>query len=128
MKRKCAGCGQPFEAKRATAKYCSEACGRRVRRSNSTSRKSKASPRVSSVRAAVLKELKAADREGTVLGMAALELADALASTHSTGSAKAALSKELRAVMAEALKGADKKADTLDELRRRREAKERRAG
>lgn len=128
MLRTCAGCGREFEGRRATAKYCSEACGRRVRRANATAKKSKKAPRVSGVVDAVRAELEEAGRLDTVLGRAALEVADALAATHTTGSAKAALSKELRAVMAEALRGSEKKSDALDELRKRREQKQQRAG
>jgi hypothetical protein len=66
-------------------------------------------------------ELQAAGRADTALGQQALALAERVNNPRDTGSAIAALSKELRAVMVEALKGAEVAADPLDELRARRD-------
>lgn len=73
--------------------------------------------------AAVMAELVEAGRLDTVLGQQALTIAEKLGSLFDTGSSAAALSKELRALMAEAVKGAAVAADPLDELRARRAAK-----
>jgi hypothetical protein len=73
--------------------------------------------------AAVRAELEAADRLGTALGQQALALAERMSSKFDTGSAVAAVSKELRAVMDAALANAATAADALDELSARRRAK-----
>lgn len=75
------------------------------------------------LRAQVIRELTEADRLNTTLGQQAVVLADTLCSPFDTGSAKAAVSKELSRVMGEALKGAQVALSPLDELRLRREQK-----
>ncbi len=72
---------------------------------------------------ALRRELAAAGRLDTALGQQALALAVKLSSPFDTGSAMAAVSRELRAVREEALRGAEQVADPLDELRLRRDAK-----
>ena len=67
-------------------------------------------------------ELDAVGRVDTVHGQIALIIA-ARMSGFETGSGTAVLSKELRAVMAEALRGATAAMDPVDELRARRDAK-----
>lgn len=66
------------------------------------------------------RELTDADRLDTVVGQMAMRLAEKMAGNFDTGSALAAVSKELRAVMAEALADVGSKADSLDELAARR--------
>jgi hypothetical protein len=74
--------------------------------------------------AAVVAELTAAGREGSALGVQAIHLAQRLdLSRFDTGGGLAALSKELRAVMAAALQNAAVAADPVDELKARRDAK-----
>jgi hypothetical protein len=73
--------------------------------------------------AAIRRELEGARRLDTALGRQAMRLAERMHSMMDTGSAVAALSRELRAVMAEALAGVPAKADGLDELAARRERK-----
>jgi hypothetical protein len=65
-------------------------------------------------------QLAEADREDTVDGMLALELASRIASPVTTGSAVAALSRELTATMARALAGVKAKGDPIDEMAERR--------
>lgn len=77
----------------------------------------------SDVVAAVWRELAAAGQAETPLGRLALLLAARLGSPADTGSATAALSKELRAVVAAALAAAPAAADPVDELRARRNAR-----
>lgn len=72
--------------------------------------------------------LQDADRLDTVLGQQALALAAQIVSPFQTGAGVASLSKELRAVMAEAMRGVAAAADPVDELRRRRDAKRAAAG
>jgi hypothetical protein len=69
---------------------------------------------------AVKADLDAAGRLDTPLGQQAVRLAQRMCSPYDTGSALAAVSKELRSVMAEALKDVDAGGDALDELAERR--------
>lgn len=72
--------------------------------------------------AATRAELEAAGRLDSMLGQVALLLAERMCE-FDTGSGTAALSKELRAVMATAVQGAPAAADPVDELRARRDRK-----
>ncbi|MGW6121494.1 hypothetical protein ACWFRF_20800 [Nocardia sp. NPDC055165] len=74
-------------------------------------------PLVEAVRAT----LDAAGRLDTVLGRQAVALAEAMSSA--SGTALAALSRELRTVQAEAMKGASTEVDPIDELKLRRDRK-----
>lgn len=74
-------------------------------------------PLVEAVRA----ELEKAGRLDTMLGRQAVALASAMVSA--SGAAMASLSKELRAVQLEALKGAQTEVDPIDELKLRRDRK-----
>ena len=134
MKLSCqrAGCGKLFEAQRSHAKYCSSGC----RSLASQARKGGAAaaravkPAVpaalresSGVVAAVMVELEAAGRLGSVLGGQALALARAVDDSSTSGAAVASLSRELRTVMAEVVRGGVRAADGLDEVAARRAAK-----
>jgi hypothetical protein len=127
MTRACAFCGNPFEAKRSTAKYCGSSC--RSKASTGAPRPVQApAPKPAAGRArlakAVSRDLEAAGRLDSVLGQQAVALAERIdLGATDTGSAIAALSKELRAVMEAALADAKGAADPLDELRARRERK-----
>lgn len=66
-------------------------------------------------------ELEAAGRLDTVLGQQALAVAEAM--SEARGTAAAALSKELRTVVAEAMKGVNAEVDPIDELKLRRDRK-----
>ena len=70
---------------------------------------------------AVRRELTDAGRLDTALGQQALALAERMA--EASGAAMAALSKELRSVMATATQGATAAVDLLDELKLRRDRK-----
>jgi hypothetical protein len=72
---------------------------------------------------AVESDLAAAGLRDTPLGAIAVELAKAIGDPFASGSAIAALSKELRSVMAAALGVGDRGDDPLDELKRRRDRK-----
>lgn len=129
----CGSCGRGFEAKRATAKFCSERCKKRAQRQGSRpSRDAKAvpaaneavaPPREGPLLAAAISELSATGRMRTAGGVAALALANRIdqAGPLETGSAYAALVKEFRAALAAAMAGAEQAADPIDELRLRRE-------
>lgn len=107
--RTCPVDGRPIEG-RADRRYCSERCSKKARRKAAKTAevvpiKSDVKPgritREDSVRA----ELEAAGKEMSALGVSALELAARLDSGAETGSGLAALNRELRATLAEALKG-----------------------
>ena len=125
MRKQCTVCSEPFEAKRNTAKYCSPRC--RVR----AARQPKPEPAAtmpadpdSELWTATLGELAAAARVASASGQAALLLARRLDSAAvETGSSVAAMVREHRAALADALKGAAAEANPLDELRARRERK-----
>jgi len=65
-------------------------------------------------------ELRSAGQLNSALGAQAVRLAERMESPFDTGSAIAALSRELRAVMTEALQDASRAVDPLDELAQRR--------
>lgn len=124
MQRTCDVCATVYEAKRPASRYCSPTCRKRA------SRAGVAEPVIAlppaplvdgAISAAVLVELTAADRVDTVAGQRALHLARLLeAPTAESGSAKAALDKQLATAMEQALDGASRVADPLDELLARR--------
>jgi len=123
MKRTCPGCDGEFEGKRSTAVYCSPTCRKRGQR-RAVEGPIEAAPATGGLVAATRTELEAAGRIGSMLGQQALALAARIeASERETGASVASLSKELRAVMVEAMKGAVVAADPLDELRARRDRK-----
>lgn len=133
MRKTCGSCGEPFEAKRAAAKYCGERCRKRAQRHPDRVREpeilaSSAEPTSDSaageLTAATLAELEAAGRTASAAGQAALALARRIDHGASeTGQALAAMVREHRAALAAAVADAMKAADPLDELRARRERK-----
>ncbi len=122
MNRECDACGTEYEAQRKTSRYCSTRCRMRASRRIEAPVAAE-SPGSGELVEALRRELADAGRLDTALGQQALALAVKLASPFDTGSAMAAVSRELRAVREEALRGAEHVADPLDELRLRRDAK-----
>mgnify|MGYP003405091026 FL=1 len=108
-------CGTEFTAARANAKYCSDRCRKRTKRSGAdvvplTEAELKPEQadgrKPGAIESATHRELEQAGRVETMLGQTAL--AHARKMDHGfmeTGSAFASLSKELRSVMADALRG-----------------------
>lgn len=139
MKLTCATCDGPFEAKRSTARFCSSNCRVRSHRGGGRVVELKVPARKSSkevtsardvpdgpggVELAAVAQLEDAGRLGTVLGQAALVLARRLdARTMDTGSAVAAVARQLEVTLEAAVAGAHMAADPVDELRRRRDEK-----
>lgn len=132
MIKTCAHCGTAFEARTARARYCGSTCRARAsekaKRDGATPAPMPVAPVQSAPSAgglvdAVRRELEAAQRLDSFLGQQALGLAARIGAGSDTGSAVAALSKELRAVMDAALADAPKAADALDELSERRRRK-----
>ena len=136
MRKTCEVCPAEFEAKRASAKYCSERCKKRAQRRPGGTSAAKVLPLpagptsesapdlTGSVAAATLVELEQAGRSDTAVGQAALALARRIdAAGAETGSSLAALARQHMATLAEAVKNAKVQEDDLDELRNRRERK-----
>ena len=132
MTKICASCGREFEAKRAAAKFCGDTCRQRAKRNPSGAQADKregvpaedlrdklTGGLISQVRA----DLEIAGVLETTAGHQALVLASRMASPMDTGSSIASLSKRLSEVMAEAMSGAKRAADPLDELKAIRDRK-----
>jgi hypothetical protein len=131
MQRRCDSCGKPYEAKRPTSRFCGSNCRVRASRGQLAPVDAEPLPVIppavsSGLVAATEKRLTDVGRLDTWEGQAALDLARRIevASAMDTGSAYASLQRELRAAMAEALKGAAKPQSAVsrhqDELARRR--------
>jgi len=112
--------------------YCGDTCKRRAQRQQRAAKRLDIAPErsetldsgaeaplVVSLRSALAE----ADREASVAGQVALELAVRVANRKELGSSVASLAKQLRETMAEALAGVAQAADPLDEIRARRDAK-----
>ncbi len=129
MQRDCDECGHCYTAQRASSRFCGDTCGKRAQRARAagmpflaaTSDGFEAPP--SLLVEAVSRELDEVGRLGTVGGQLAVLLAHRVASRRETGSATAALAKQLHLTMTEALGGVAKAADPLDEIRARRDRK-----
>lgn len=142
MRKKCEACGEQFEARRSTAKYCSNSCRVQAQRGAATG-KSKTTvvtfglaavppqgdrPReLGPLEQQAHTELESFGRAETLAGGVVLALARRIdqAGPMDTGSGFAALAKELRAAMTVALAGAEQEADPIDQVRKQREQKQR---
>ena len=143
MDRACDACGATFAARSVKARFCSDKCRSRARYRREVlgapettippakpkrTRKPKAEPLDSPTGAlgAVVAELTAAGRLQSSAGQAAVALASRIDAGAESSSGLAALTREMRAAMAEATANVAQAGDALDELRAKREA--RRAG
>ena len=133
MERQCDVCGKTYQPKRKTSQFCGGTCRARAGRGRAAAATAGASRPATAttyerppISAAIAQELADAKRTDTALGQVALSLALRIETGMDTGSAMAALSKELRAALAEAVKGAKKPESGLegirDELAARRRA------
>lgn len=130
MDRICDACGAAYEAIRANARFCSDRCRKRTARQPKplaempTVTPEVAQLLVSQLSKIVTDELVAGGVLDTSPGQAALLLAQRMElGTTDTGSAVAAMSRELRSLMAEALGKTETAADPMDELKARRESR-----
>jgi hypothetical protein len=125
VRKQCAACAEGFEAKRATARFCSARCRMRAHRQPGPAAAVTQAVHVSpdsGLEAATLAELAAAGRAGSAAGQAVLVLARRIdASDGETGAGLAALVKQHGATLADAVKGRRAVANPLDELRLARE-------
>jgi hypothetical protein len=127
----CQVCSKEFETKSTRAKFCGSTCRSRGHRSGTSASVEPIRPpvdpdAVAPLLAATRSELEAAGVAETALGQQAIELARRMSDPRAMGLSVAPISKELRSVMAEAMKDAPV-ASGLDELRARR-ARKRHAG
>jgi len=126
--RKCDACGAEYEARRSTSRFCSSSC--RVRNHEAPRPLASTSPPAvpqtvpGLLESATRAELVEAGRLDTSLGQAAILVARRLdAAVREPGMGMAALVREHRVTLAEAVKGAQAAANPLDELRARRDNK-----
>lgn len=128
MTRNCDVCRSPYEAKRPNSKFCSDRCRKRSQRAPDALVPPFENPHEpvdgpGALTMATFFELEAAGRAATSVGIAAILLAQRLdRPTADTGSSIAALVREHRATLAEAVRGAAA-ADPMDELRAARDRK-----
>ena len=126
MTRNCNVCGREYVARNPRSKFCGDACRKRNTRNPGVSLPAATVAPMGSEPPLVevtRKTLADAARLDTIGGQQALQIAGRMSAGSETGSAMAALSRELRAVMAEALQGVQAAADPMDELRARRDSK-----
>jgi endogenous inhibitor of DNA gyrase (YacG/DUF329 family) len=140
MEATCARCAQPFSTSSRRARFCSSKCRTAATRARAkgqpetvavpakpkVKRKPKSTDSPTGTLGAVISELTTAGRLETSAGQAAIALATRIDEGAESSAGLAALTRELRAAMAEALANVTEAGDALDELRARREA--RRAG
>lgn len=121
----CAVCEAPFEAKRSTAKYCSSTCRTRARRrraqADAAPDPTDTTPDLLALPKQVHAELAQVGRLNTVAGQQALNVAYRMLSAGDTGSAIAALSRELSRLMALATVGTAQKKNVVDEVQAKRD-------
>lgn len=120
----CQICSKEFETASSRAKFCSSTCRSRGHRSGGSvvPMPEKAVDESTPLLDATRRELEAAGVADSALGQQAIELARRMSHPKAMGLSVAPISKELRAVMVEALKEAPSRSG-LDELRARRDRK-----
>lgn len=119
MRRCCEVCGRIYDAKTKRSRFCTSTCRSRNMRGAEP-------PPIAalidvSLESTTKQKLEDAGVLDTVLGQQAMRLAVQM--SVETGSSLAALSRELRATMLEALSSGEQADDVVDELRARREAR-----
>ncbi|RMH79004.1 MAG: hypothetical protein D6683_06880 [Actinomyces sp.] len=129
---RCGQCGTEFIPRGRHQKWCTPQCREANRRDRKAGKKVEPVPlrpvdgeAISAPRVidAVRAELEAGGRQDTPAGRAALALAAAIDLGGQSGSSLAAMVRELRTTMAEAMLGAEIAGDPIDELKARREAR-----
>lgn len=130
MRRSCDRCGKTYDARRPQSRFCSSACrvsAGRARKAGSPEALAPVEPVEAPMGGplfdATMTELRRAGRDTAPAGVLALGYARRIDAGSETGSSHAALGREYRAAMSEALADAPKALDRLDELSERRRAK-----
>ena len=119
MKMTCTSCGESFEAKRPSAKYCSERCKKRAQRGQRVVNLPGAPPApvVGRVEAAAAARLAEVEREDTPVGQAVLALARRIDQGYDTGAGLASLVKQFEASLKSATAGAETEVSPVDQMR-----------
>lgn len=123
-------CGKPLTSDNPRAKFCGPTCRAGAhkaarKRTGGVVALSTAPVTDTSVRAAVLADLVAAERTDTALGRTALALAARIDMCADTGSALATTARQLEVTLNSAMAGATVANTAADDLRARRDAKRR---
>lgn len=127
--RSCEACGGSLEGTHPSRRFCDDKCRKRgARGAKVTELHGADGTPPATVYGATLATLQTADRADTPAGAAALVIARKLDAGGDTGSAVAALTRELRAAVAEAVANATVAGDQIDEIARKREERLRRVG
>lgn len=126
--RSCEACGEPLPSSaHPKRRFCNDSC--RKRRGSAKVVAFRAGGQAAgTVEQSTSAALEAAGRAGTPAGAAAMVLAVRIDLNADTGSAMAAMVKELRSTMADALAGVPEEPDKVDEIRAQREKRLQRAG
>lgn len=127
MTHVCPVCGREFEGN-TRARFCGPTCRAKSHKAKAAGvvlplPTPAATADVHPLLRATMDNLAAADRLDTPLGLAAVELAYRMSQPLQTGSSVAALVREYRVTLSEALKGAGDRTDAVDEFTRRLRAK-----
>jgi hypothetical protein len=127
MHRPCDVCGEVYEAKRSSSKYCSGRCRVRAARGSVTEHRDEVAPtlvqlptesdQIGPVETVTLQHLRDAERDQTVLGQASLALARRLDYGRDTGAGMASLAKQLEASLKAATADVKSAASPLDQAR-----------
>ena len=123
----CGQCGESFEAERRTRKYCGDRCRQQAKRRVPPGVAEAIAPGLPQLVTLTRKELEQLGKVDTVLGAQALTVAERMTSAKDTGSAIAALSRELDRIMLRLRSGAKSQEDEVASARRRRDEKRRQA-
>lgn len=124
MRKECEACGGEFEPENARHRFCSDTCRKRGSRGATVAPVRDGD----TLEAATCQALEDAGREDTPAGVSAVLLARKLDMGGDTGSSMAALAREHRAALEDALRGAEVVDDPVDELRDRRRKRLRSSG
>jgi hypothetical protein len=125
MERRCDVCGVEYEAKRPNSRFCGDTCRKRAQRNPSlvSSPPDDVPGDDGEVTRSTSARLVALDVVDEPLAAVALALARRLDSPRETGSAVAALGKQLAVMLDDLERRGKRAADPLDELRARRAAR-----
>lgn len=123
----CQQCGEVFEAKRRSRKYCGDRCQKQARRRATDGEVLEVAPDLPRLVQLTETELRTLGKFDTVLGQQAMTLAGRMVARKDTGSAIAAVSRELDRIMQRLRSGVAQTEDEVASARRRRDEKRRKA-
>jgi hypothetical protein len=126
MSKLCGACGRELPTRQR--KWCDETCRKRGQRAGVAGSVSEMPVKPGRVEKATRSQLEAADRLDTPAGASALVLAAKLDRGGDTGSAIAALVRELRSALVDALEDVTSSMDPVDRLQQQRLKRQQRAG